>query len=175
MIAIGSRPLTEAVGGLQSATPNDRRIAPITKTAPTSRMEEYASVTSQTVETQQLGALAVQPVPEDGPSETARTQHEVERSVAIVSASATGDADGELPDTIDKLRAPVPPLKQIVEIPTETTEEILRLREEAQLAAEETAQGTGQGANTASAEVGASIDTLRQIQAAVAPTVDLHR
>ncbi|MFD0979382.1 hypothetical protein [Tropicimonas aquimaris] len=177
MISIGSSPFLPAVGGPHSATAEDRRAtSPSSSVSPTSQVAEG---TVQGATTAQPDPRVLQPVPAGGPSATDRTRSEPERPLADL-----GERDGEaqgVESQVAHIREPVPPLTQFVEIPTETTAEIQRLREEARSASTESeAQTVPPSAGTdpereAARRIGTSLGTMRQIQTPGTPTLDITR
>ncbi|SNS54992.1 hypothetical protein [Tropicimonas sediminicola] len=177
MISIGSSPFLPAVGGPHSATAEDRRAtSPSSSVSPTSRVAEG---TVQGATTAQPDPRVLQPVPAGGPSATDRTRSEPERPLADLGERG-GDAQGQETQAAH-IREPVPPLTQFVEIPTETTAEIQRLREEARSARPESDAGivpasasTGPERDAAQ-RIGTSLSTMRQIQAPGALTLDITR
>lgn len=198
MTNIGSRPFSETAGGLHPAAATDRRVAPLTKTAPTSRLQESAAQTSQTKETQRLGSNAIQPVPQDGPTIAERAHCETERPVAATGTGQTAQSGESAVPEYPSRRDPVPPLREFAEIPSRTTAEILRLREERESEVDEAAAGDGDASagrpmddtpapvevpDTTEkeaqvppmADVGKRLTTLRQLEATEEPTVDIHR
>ncbi|SFC10152.1 hypothetical protein SAMN04488094_102543 [Tropicimonas isoalkanivorans] len=123
MFSIGLRSCPDPATGMQSASVRDRRVAPFANVAPTSGLADDGA---QTIEALKLGALAVRPISQDGPTAAERTHSEAER--AVHQTAPLSDATGTA--AYPGQPAPAPPLRQFAEIPSVTTAEIQRLREE---------------------------------------------
>ena len=193
MITIGSSLFQPAVGGQQIAAAEDRRTTSPGTIAPTSRIGEG---TIEGPRTGQPDPRVLQPVPTGGLSLAERVHSEPERPVADLGERKAAPQGNAAPTPPDPLREPVPPLRQFVDIPTRTTAQIQRVREEsraaeakaaetdAAMAEEDADRATTTGpmpgtmpagtARDAASRIDSSLNTLRQIQAAEAPKIDIH-